>query len=409
MRIAAMSTYKYRAKEGTKNINGVIEARGRDEAIEKIIQSGYVPVSIEEASAQDDAPSRGFRFTFKRIRASEIIVFTRQLSSLIRSGVPILRAISIISRQAENPYLSDLLRAVQSDIQNGASLSSALAKYPKSFSPVYIALVRSGEGSGNLQEVLGRIAQYNQKQQELFSRIRIALAYPVLMGLVGIGTICFMLTFVMPRLIRIFATLGQELPLATRVLIGISSWLRTEWYWILVAAALIFLIMTRGARSKTQRFLMSSLSLKVPIFGDLIRKSELARFSRTLELLIKSGITVLKGIETTTPVLKNEVIKEELYRSYEALKQGGSFGRSLERSKIFPAFMTSLIIIGEESGRLDEAMGEIATSYERDIDAMMRVLTSLLEPLVILFMGLIVGFIVIAMLLPVFQIDILAR
>ena len=405
-----MTIFRYRAKDGTETVDGEVEAHNRSDAIERVIQMGYVPVKIEERTLRSGDTSPGlFTLAFKRVSTKEITIFTQQLASLIKSGVPILKALSILSSQTDNIRLRDVLGRIQSDVKNGKDLSSALSEYPALFPSVYVALVRSGEGSGGLQEALTRIAGYRQKQEELFSNVRSALAYPILMLLVGIGTISFMLIFVMPRLIKIFSTLGQELPGATRALIAISNGFRQGWYLVALGVIAVFIIFKRGQRLKAQRMVTSRLELSVPLFGPLIRKSEMARFSRTLELLIKNGIPVLKGIEITIPVLRNEIIKEELHRSHEELKQGNSFGKSLERSRIFSGFMTNLIIVGEESGRLDEALGEIADTYERDIDATLKVLTSLLEPIIILVMGLVVGFIVIAMLLPVFQIDILAR
>jgi general secretion pathway protein F len=224
---------------------------------------------------------------------------------------------------------------------------------------------------------------------------------------VGIGTVIFMLTFVMPRLMNIFMNMGQALPLPTRILIAISSYLRQWWVWVILA--LFIFAVRQQARSKTARLPLSAFRLHIPLFGKFILKAELARFSHTLELLIKNGIPILKAMNIAIPVLENEVIKNQLKQSYKELEQGGSFGASLKSSKVFPVFMSNLISVGEESGRLDEALAEVASSYERDTDEAIRVMSSLLEPLMILVMGLIVGFIVVAMLLPVFQINFMAR
>ncbi|MFH1996083.1 MAG: type II secretion system F family protein [Candidatus Omnitrophota bacterium] len=404
-----MPTFKYSAKDGPKTVRGDITAQSKTEAVEKISMMGYMPIDVVEGSDSAGNVPGATRISLRRISSKERTVFTQQLATLIRSGVPILRALSIIAKQSENPRLAETLENIQEAIRNGDNLSTAMARFPKLFAPVYLAMVRSGEGSGNLQEALVRVAEYYRKQEEIFSRVHTALAYPALMAFVGAGTIYFMMVFVMPRLMKIFATLGQELPLPTQVLIRLSVLLRERWYLIVAGIFAIVILYQRGQKMMAQRIIISKIQLSLPLFGDLIRKSELARFSRTLSLLIKSGVTVLRGIEVTTPVLKNEIIKRELLRSYDELRQGGSFGKSLEKSREFPGFMTNLIVIGEESGKLDEAMVEIADFYERDIDAAIRVFTSLLEPLIILVMGLIVGFIVIAMLLPVFQIDLLAR
>jgi len=229
------------------------------------------------------------------------------------------------------------------------------------------------------------------------------------MAIVGLATVVFMLTFVMPRLMRIFVNLGEKLPLPTRILISISQGLRQWWFWIILILAIIILLIRRQAKTKMGKLSLSIFKLHLPILGNFILKAELSRFSRTLELLIKNGIPILKAIDIAIPVLDNEVIKNQLRQSYKQLEQGGSFGRSLKNSKVFPLFMSNLITVGEESGKLDEALAEVASSYERDTDEAMRIMTSLLEPLMILGMGLIVGFIVVAMLLPIFEINVMAR
>jgi type II secretory pathway component PulF len=401
-----MPTFKYRAKDGPQDIDGTVEALTRAEAIEKINQSGYLPVRVEEETLKEK--SKIPDVFVGKVRSKDVTIFSRQLAILIKSGVPILRGLTIIADQSRNPQFKKVLNNIQAAVKDGKSLSSALTNYPKIFSPLYIAMVRSGETSGTLQELLIRIADYRQKQEVFLSRVRSALAYPVLMAMVGAGTIIFMLVFVMPRLMRIFSRMGQELPIPTKILLTISSALQHGWIGILIVLAVMVVLIRRGAKTKAQKMAFSRFKLGLPIIGDFIVKSELAHFSATLELLIRSSISILKAIDVATPILNNEVIKEELRKSYKHLEEGGSFGKSLLNAKLFPGFMTSLIIVGEESGRLDEALGEIARSYENDTDEAIKVMTSLIEPIMILLMGLIVGFIVIAMLLPVFQINMMA-
>jgi len=406
-----MALYKYRAKKGPQGVTeGTVEAYSHDEAVDKISQMGFFPISVEEfrqgqsmAQPVSVAPSR------IKARSSDITIFSRQLASLLRSGVPILNSLSIIAEQSESQGMKDVLHSVRNAVKDGGSFSSSLVKYPNVFSHLYVAMVRAGEDSGNLPEVLLRVADHRMRQEEMISRFRMALSYPILMMLVGCATIIFMLTYVMPRLMKIFSNLGQSLPMPTRILISMSDGLREWWFWICLVSAIIILLIRREVKTKTGKLSLSLFALHLPIFGKFILKAEISRFCRTLELLTRSGIPILKAINVTIPVLENEIIKEHLRKSYQELEQGGSLGRSLKDSKLFPPFMTNLIIVGEESGKLDEALGEVATSYERDTDETMRVMASLLEPLMILVMGLIVGFIVIAMLLPIFEINVMAR
>jgi general secretion pathway protein F len=407
-----MPIYKYRAKKGPEKIvEGTVEANTEREAIEKITQLGYIPVRVEESrgSFQTKPTQHILVKPQGKVRSREITVFSRQLASLLKSGVPILSSINIIAEQSESPNLKSILYSCHKAVKEGVTLSSALAQYPNVFSSLYIAMVHAGEDSGALPEVLFRIADYRAKEDEMVSRFRMALAYPVLMAAVGIATIIFMLTFVMPRLMRIFVSMGQDLPLPTRILISISQYLRQWWFWIIAGILVAILLIKRQAGTKVGKLSLSLFKLHFPVLGKFILKAELARFNRTLELLIRNGIPILKAIDIAVPVLENEVIKNQLRKSYKELEQGGSLGRSLENSRLFPLFMSNLIIVGEGSGRLEEALAEIASSYERDTDEAMRIMSSLLEPVMILVMGLIVGFIVIAMLLPIFEINVMAK
>jgi len=403
-----MPIYRYRAKKGPNDvIEATLEASSEKDAIEKIHQLGYIPVHMEECNRRHlSSPAPVARGSTAGIKSREITVFSRELASLLKSGVPILSAINIILEQS-NPYFKTILMSIHNMVKDGASFSSGLAKYPRLFSPLYIAMVRTGEDSGALSQALLRIADYRAKQEEALSRLRMALAYPILMAVVGVSTIVFMLTFVIPRLTGIFINMGQQLPLPTRILISVSRALSHWWLW--VALAVIILLMRRQLKAESSKVALSRFKLHLPLFGNLMLKVELSRFSRTLELLLKSGITILKAIDVAIPVIENEIIKQQLKVSYRELEQGGSFGRSLKNSRLFPLFMTNLIIVGEESGRLNEALSEVADVYERDSDESIKIMTNLLEPLMILVMGLIVGFIVVAMLLPIFEINVMTR
>jgi len=405
-----MPTYRYRAKKGPQEIiESKIQAQSETEAIDKINQIGLIPIRIEEEHSTTSAKTSYANKPKGKVPSREITIFSRELASLLKSGVPILNALNIISEQSESIHLKNTLRIIHDAVKDGSTFSAVLSMHPQIFSSLYVAMIRSGEDSGALAAVLLRIADYRAKQEEMLSRFRMALAYPVLMAIVGLGTVIFMLTFVMPRLMKIFINLGQDLPLPTKILIFTSNGLRQWGFWIILILALIILIFRRQMRTKTGRISLSLLKLHLPLYGKFTLKAELARFSRTLELLIKNGIPILQAMDIATPVLENEIIKNQLSKSYKELEQGGSLGRSLRNSRLFPLFMTNLIIVGEESGKLDEALSEIASAYERDTDEAMRIMASLLEPLMILAMGLIVGFIVVAMLLPIFQINVMAH
>jgi len=410
-----MTQFHYRAKKGPAEIvEGVLEAASLDVAIEKISAMGYLPVEVQEAGAASKAGGQGAGAPAApgaasvRVRPRDITVFSRQLGTLIKSGVPILRALHIIAEQSESAGLRSLLAQVSRDVKEGKSFSASLTAWPRVFSSFYIAMVRSGEDSGTLQEVLFRIARYRQKQEEMLSRLRAALAYPVLMAVVGVGTVVFMFTYVLPKLITVFNNIGQELPWATRVVLGISDFLRTNGLYLLVGVvAFVFLAMRTGATRRGRVFL-SALTLHVPVVRTFLLYNDLARFCRTLEILIRSGIPILRALSVSVPVVGNEVLKKELGRSAADLEQGTGFGASLAGAKHLPPFLVSLVSVGEESGKLDEALREVAETYEQECDESTRILASLLEPAMILAMGLVIGFIVVAMLLPIFQMNVMA-
>jgi type II secretory pathway component PulF len=402
-----MSLYRYKAKKGPQDvIEDRIEATSEKEAVEKINALGLIPMHVEEELILSASVASSGK-SFGKVRGRQITVFSRQLATLIRSGVPILRAIHIIMEQSENRTLEDILRDIHDNLKEGSTFSSCLAAHPHCFSSLYIAMIRAGEDTGALPEALLRITDYRLKQEEFVSRLRMALAYPVLMAIVGAATIVFMLTFVIPRLTKIFLSMGQDLPLPTQILISISRALSEAWVWL--ALSVIFLILIRQSKSGAGKVVLSRLKIHLPLFGNIILKANLSRFCRTLELLIKSGIPILKAIDIASAVINNEIIHEKLKTSYKELEQGGSFGRSLKTSGLLPSFMTNLVIVGEESGKLAEALGEVADTYERETDEAVKIMTNLLEPLMILVMGLIVAFIVIAMLLPIFEINLMAR
>ena len=420
-----MATFKYRAKEKQgQTIEGLIEAASEEEAVEKVSQLGHIPMRVEQTTAkkkeekEDTLSGVSFAERMKsksgkslggRIKGKEITAFGRQLSSLIRSGVPILKAIGIISEQSENPVFRKMLDQIYEDVKNGAPFSKSLEKYPVFFPPLYIALVAAGEFSGNLDQSLLRVTEYRQKQEEILSRVRSSLIYPALMAVTGAGTIIFMLAFVMPRLLGVFARMGGELPLPTKILIQVSTWVRDPWVWGIALVCAILVILRLRKKNAKQSVAMSRFILGLPVFGTFTLKVQIARFTRTLELLIKSGIPIIEAIQTAVPVVSSPVLRDELLKCLKDIKEGGSFGKSLKKSKSFPNFMTNLLSVGEESGKLDEALGEIANFYERESDEATRIITSLMEPLMILGMGLVVGFIVIAMLLPMFEINMMVK
>jgi len=404
--------FSYRAKSGPSEVaEGRIDAGSEKEAIEKLSQRGLIPLKLIPQEGGQGAAAEGTASSGAMARPGSraVTLFTRQLASLLKAGVPILKALRIIVEQSDDRALKGMLKTVYKEIEQGAVMSASLSRYPASFSPLYIAMVRAGEDSGQLPQVLFKIAQYRIREEEMLSRFRAAMAYPVLMAVVGAGTVIFMLTFVLPRLSKLYSDMGQTLPLPTRIVIGVSGALQHWGLLMLIAAGGLAFLLARFLRTQQGKLAWSGFLLAVPLVRGFVVKMELARFSRTMELLLRSGINILRALYITLPVMGNEILKAEVTKSYADLEQGGSFGQSLRNSARIPLFMSNLLIVGEESGKLDDSLAELAECYERDTDETLKAIGGLLEPVLILFMGLAVGFIVVAMLLPVFDMNAMVR
>ena len=402
-----MPIFRYRGKRKTGEVViGNVQARSRDEAIELVSQQGVLPMVMDEhlpgPSAKRANPNRRASF-------QEIYVFTRQLSQLTKTGVPILRALEVIAQQTSSGAFSKILDGMRQGIRDGKSFSECLADHPKEFPPLYVAMVRVGEEGGNLREILLTIAEYQKRQHELMLKVRTAFSYPVFMAIVGFLTVIFILTFVMPKISRLFIDLGQQLPWVTRVLMATSHVLVQKWFFVVPAAALIISSAARWAQSKHGRAFLEAAVLRLPWAGPLILKAEFARFCRTLEMLTANGITLVRGIQIAIPTLDNQLVRQDLSKLKEGIEAGDSLSKSLQSCALVPPMMVHLIGVGEESGLLTETLHDIADTYEEEAAEAIKSFTAVLEPAMILLVGSIVGFIVIAMLLPIFSMDALAR
>ncbi len=406
-----MQKFRYKAKDGRKEIvTGILEAETEQEALAKLSQMGYFPLSIEgeEASSegQTDPLSLGF---FTRIRRRDITFLTRQLADLLESGIPLLRALDILREQTESRRLQEVLASLASRVREGKSFSEALALYPKIFSNLYVNMVKSGEVGGVLSEVLARLADFGERAEELRAKLRAALAYPILILFVGMATVAVLLIFVVPKLVSLFQDVGQILPLPTRILVEVSQGLVHYWWVILSMVALSAFLLKRGRLSHGVRLAIDGLKLRLPVWGSLIKKVEIASFARSLATLLSHGVPILQAMQVVVQATENELLRGEFKRIGEQLKGGTTLSQEIRRGRMFPALVTNMVAVGEEAGNLDRSLFKIADTYEREADRAMKLMTSLVEPVMILVMGSIVGFIVISMLMPIFQIDLLAR
>jgi len=401
-----MPRFVYKAKSGPHDIKeGVIESETERAAIYKITQAGLFPLEINEQKSGAAAPLFHWQ---KKISWEGLAVFTRQLADLLSSGLTILKALEVLSNQADGRFkiVIDDLRGF---VKDGGAFSSGLTRHPEIFSDVYISMIKAGEAGGMLEQILARLADYAQTEDQLRSRVRSALAYPILMIIVGIATVVVLLTFVIPKIVVIFEDMGQELPLATLLLINLSSFLIHYGWLILAGLAILIFILNRQGKTSEGKFFIDNIKIKAPIIGELICKSEIARFSKTLGTLLVNGVPMMQALKIANSVVENRVLSRDLDVVTKDVLGGVAFSKAVIKARNFPLFVTNMIAVGDESAHLEKALLKASESCERDVDRLVRVFTSLLEPVIILVMGIVVGFIVISMLLPIFQINLMVK
>jgi len=396
-----MLKFIYKAKDGIRTVTGEIEAETEHSAIAKVGKMGYLPIKVEPKT--NHYPPAAIHY--KRISSKDINTFTRQLASLVKSKVQLVKALEILSQETQHVKLKDIIAGLRDEVKDGRQLSEVLGKYPKYFSHIYVNMVASGERGGLLENILLRLVDFADKEEEIKSKIRAALAYPLLMLAMGALTVFVMITFVMPKLVNLFSNMKQTLPLATRILISISNFAGSYWYWVILLIALILFAFKKLRFIEKKIIPLEKIKLHLPLLGRYILMREIARFCRTLGMLINNGIPIRDAIDATLPTLGSRALEEDLKILSKDVTSGVSVAKSLSKIPFFPGFVISLIGVGEETGRLDEAFLEVAATYERQLDEQMKVMSSLIEPVLILAIGLVVGFIVVSMLLPIFQIS----
>jgi len=401
-----MPIFTYRAKkENAQTVFGEIPARDQEEAVELITAQGLIPVVVHERVP--GGASRVRRLS-RRVSPRDLYVLTRQIVGLLRSGMPVDQALDLLSRQTPHPGLSSVLKTIVADLHDGKPLSLALGAHPRVFSDVYVAMARAGEESGQLRELLSSVAEHYKRQADLEMRVRTALTYPVFMLVVGIATVFFILTFVMPRITVLFQGMGTTLPWPTVVIITLSHFMGRAWPFVFLGVLGFAILLRSSEQVRLIRRWGEGVLSRVPFVRDLLLKVDLQRFSRTLGLLLQAGVPILKAFETAIPTLMGTGIQRGMWQVHALVQSGEGFGEALRSSGVVPEVFARLVSVGEGTGEVAGTLGDIAESYEQEIDETIKSLTSLLEPLMILGIGLVVGFIVFAMLLPVFQMDIFA-
>ncbi len=407
-----MPVYEYTALDlKGKTISGIIDAESSPAARQKLRTSKIFPVSIQETrkSARKEGRFSSGWSGFQRVKASEVSLMTRQLATLLGAGFALVPALDTLIPQTRSQGFKKCLAHIKDAIVEGNSFASALAAYPGVFSPVYINMVSAGETSGTLEIVLDRLADITEKQQALKNRIRAALAYPVLMSLIGMVVLFLLLAFIVPSISSIFADMNQVLPTPTRILIFVSTLFQGYWWALIMAVVLAFLGLRALKRTAGGKRSLDRMILRLPGFGVLARKLAVARFSRTLGSLLENGVSMLTALDIVKNIVGNVLLAEAVEKASREVGKGQGLGKSLSESDIFPPLSIQMILVGEQSGELESMLNKIADVFEGEVESTILSMTALLEPIMILVMGVVVGFIVLSICLPIFEMNQLVR
>ncbi len=394
--------YKARAASGSV-LAGMLEAADQRAAIDNLRGQRLVVLEINESAPGFlDALQKSALFKPK-VAMKDIVLFSRQMSTLVSAGVALVSGLNILQEQIVNRTFREIVLKVKEDIEAGLPIADALKKHPDAFTDLYVAMIKAGEVGGILDIILERLSNYLESAEQLRGKVKGALMYPAVVCTIAGAVTVFLLVGVIPTFKEIFASFGAELPLPTRIVIGISESLQTYWHAFLGVPVAGFILLKRSLKTDKGKKLLDTQVLKVPLFGPLLRKVAVAKFTRTLGTLVKSGVPILQAMETVAQTAGNKVIEDAVMSARESIREGERIAEPLKRSGVFPPMVVQMIAVGEETGNMDTMLHKIADFYDQEVDVAVKGLTSMIEPIVIVVMGIVIGGIVIAMFVPMFE------
>ena len=397
-----MSTYRYSAMDPNgRTVTGTLEADSFELVRAKLSDLSYHVLSIKQAKN-----AGGFKDAFnnmQRVGLRDLVVFSRQFATMIDAGLSVVKCLDILQKQTRNPKMKEVIGEVKRDVAGVMSLTEAIQKHPRIFSPLYVNMMRSAEAGGILDQVLNRLSGFLEKEQETRNKIKSAMMYPTVVFCFATLMLLGLLFFVLPKFKGIFETMGLDLPLTTKVMLNSSMYMKNYWYIYLVVIAGSVVLFKVFGRTERGKYAIDAAKLRVPIFGDLLLKTAVSRFARTFGTLITSGVPVLRALDIVSETAGNRVISDVVVRARQSIKEGEKISTPLFGSKIFPVMVTQMIAIGEETGRLDQMLDKVSNFYDDEVDNTLKGLTSLIEPLMIVGLGLIVGFIAVSVISPIYS------
>lgn len=392
-----MKKFKYRAmkNDGTKT-SGEYEANSREDVMEMITSNGYYPLKVEEVIESATINIR------RKIKVKEISIFCRQMYTMLDAGVPLINSLNLMSTQVTNKHLVEIVKVLEEDVRKGEMLSNSMRKFPEAFPTLLTSMVESGEASGNLDEMFLRMSTHFEKENKINNKVKAAMIYPIILAIVGVAALAVVMIFVMPTFVSLFDSSGTELPFATRLLIGLSNFMAN--HFIIVLGILIAIIVGIVIFSKTESgiYFFAKLKISFPLIKDLNRKMIVSRFTRTLSTLLASGVSLVESLPIVSAVLNNVIAEDEVLKIRERVVKGEGLSTPIEECELFPPMLSSMVRIGEESGALDDMLNKTADFYDEEVEQAIQTLTSMLEPIMIIVMGLVIGFMVIALMLPLY-------
>jgi type IV pilus assembly protein PilC len=401
-----VATFVYQVKDRAGKVTtGNLDGDSASTVSAKLRQMGYVVLSLNEKQDSLGAVSLKIPgFGGGKVKVKALTVFTRQFATMVNSGLSLTKCLGILSTQTESAVLRGIVGQVQKDVEGGMSLSDSLARHPKTFPPIFTNMVRAGEAGGVLDEVLLRVADHFEKDGHLKAKIKSAMTYPIGMAVFMVLILVAMLSFVVPVFVTMFTTMGGDLPGPTKVLVGMSDFIRTKWWLIIIVGVAISWAYRTYKATPGGRMTLDRMKLRAPIFGELVRKIALAKFTRTFGTLISAGVPILQALDIVADTAGNEVVAEAVKKARGSIKEGETIAKPLSESKVFPAMVVQMIAVGEETGALDTMLNKIADFYDEEVSNMVDAMTSLIEPLMIGVMGLSAGFMIIALYMPMFKV-----
>ena len=399
-----MPRFEYEVKKGPGEVSkGVMEAENQRAAVARLRDMGYFPIRVEECTKKAERAS--FRDSLIRIRIKDRNIFLRQLANLSESGMMITRALRTLVDQTENPKMVKVVDQLREDVQKGTGLADAMERHPDIFPAMYCSLVRAGETGGMIEEVLWRICSFGEQEEELRGKVISAMVYPIFLMVVGSIAIFILVSFVFPKFIGIFEDFNAQLPWPTVVVMGLCDFMGNWWWAVIIVLVALILLLVRYRRTEQGRMMFDRFFLRVPVVKVLIIKYEMAKFARTLGTLLDNGVPVLTSLKITAETMSNVLVRDNVAALHAGVTEGDSLSESMRDGDLFPPMVVSMFAVGEESGRVGSVASRIADAYDLEVDRAVKALTALFEPLLIVVMGIIIGFLVIAMLLPMLSLS----